>query len=74
MTCRGSGRGRVEQARRTELCKKKHLPQASDALIKQGMPEHEAVRQIDELLLEFGLKTICQKLNAFMYRNQWKKP
>ncbi len=53
----------------------RHLPQASYvALIDRGVPQHEALRQIDELLLKFGLKRTCQKFDAFIYRNQWQKP
>ena len=39
-----------EQLERSELSKKRHLPK-TEVLINQGVPEHEALRQIDELLL-----------------------
>ncbi len=55
MTWRGSGKGTVKQSERSELSKKQHLPQAIHALIKQGLPEQEAVRQVAELLLKFGI-------------------
>jgi len=74
MTWRGSGKGTVKQSERSELSKKQHLPQAIHTLIKQGLQEQQALRQIDELLLNFGLKRMHQKFDAFLYRNQWKHP
>ncbi len=47
LTWRGSGKGSAKQSARSELSKKQHLPQAIHALIKQGLPEQEAVRQVD---------------------------
>ena len=69
-TWRGSGKGTVKQSERSELSKKQHLPQAIHALIKQGLPEQEAVRQVDELLLMFGitLTKIRAKFGAFSWR------
>ncbi len=70
MTWRGSGKGTIKQSERSELCKKQHLPQAIHVLIKQGLPEQEAVRQVDELLLKFG----TTKIRAFLWRHQMKSP
>ena len=64
-TWRGSEKGTVKQSERSEMSKKQHLLQAIHALIKQGLPEQEAVRQVDELLLKSGITTIRAKFNAF---------
>jgi len=74
LTWRGSGKGSAKQSERSELSKKQHLPQAIHALIKQGLPEQEAVRQVDELLLKFGITTIRAKFDAFLWRQQMKSP
>ncbi len=74
MTWRGSWKGSAKQSERSELSKKQHLPQAIHALIKQGLPEQEAVRQVDELLLKCGITRICAKFNAFLWRQQMKSP
>ncbi len=74
MTWRGSGKGTVKQSERSEVSKKQHLPQAIHALIKQGLPEQEAVRQVDELLLKFGMTKIRAKFDAFLWRHQMKSP
>ncbi len=74
MTWRGSGKGTIKQSERSELCKKQHLPQAIHVLIKQGLPEQEAVRQVDELLLKFGITNIRTKFDAFLWRHQMKSP
>ena len=74
LTWRGSGRGKVGASERTELSRKKHLPQAIEALIRQGVPELEAVRQIDELLLLFGAERIREKFDAFWFRSQMNHP
>ena len=72
MTWRGSGEGTVKQSERSELSNKQLLPQAIHALIKQGLPEQEAVRQVDELLLKFGIIRIRAKFDAFSWRQQMK--
>ena len=74
MTWRGSGKGTVKQSERSELSKKQHLPQAIYVLIKQGLPEQDAVRQVDELLLKFGMTKIRAKFDAFLWRHQMKNP
>ncbi len=74
MTWQGSEKGTVKQSERSELCKKQHLPQAIHVLIKQGLPEQEAVRQVDELLLKFGITNIHTKFDAFLWRHQMKGP
>lgn len=74
LTWRGSRKGAAKQSERSELSKKQHLPQAIHALIKQGLPEQEAVRQVDELLLRFGITTIRAKFDAFLWRQQMKSP
>jgi len=56
------------------LCKKQHLPQAIHVLTKQGLPEQEAVRQVDELLLKFGVTKVRAKFDAFLWRHQVKRP
>jgi len=56
----GSRRGTIQQSERSKLSKMLHLPQAIDALTDRGVPEHEALRQIDELLLNFGLKDMSK--------------
>ena len=71
---RGSEKGAAKQSERSELSKKQHLPQAIHALIKQGLPEQEAVRQLDELLLKFGITMIRAKFDAFLWRQQTKIP
>lgn len=74
LTWRGGGKGSAKQSARSELSKKELLPQAIHALIKQGLPEQEAVRQVDELLLKFGITTIRAKFDAFLWRQQMKSP
>ena len=74
MTWRGSGKGSAKQSGRSELSKKQHLPQAIHALIKQGLPEQEAERQVDGLLLKFGITTIRAKFDAFLGRQLMKSP
>ena len=74
MTWRGSGKGTVKQSERSELSKKQHLPQAIHVLVKQGLPEQEAVRQVDELLLKFRITKIRAKFDAFLWRHQMKSP
>ena len=74
LTWRGSGKGSAKQSGRSDLSKKQHLPQALHALIKQGLPEQEAVRQVAELLLKFGTTTIHAKFDAFLWRQQMKSP
>ncbi len=74
LTWRGSRKGAAKQSERSELSKKQHLPQAIHALIKQGLPEQEAVRQVDELLLKFGITMIRAKFDAFLWRQQMKSP
>ena len=74
MTWRGSEKGAAKQSERSELSKKQHLPQAIHALIKQGLPEQEAVRQLVELLLKFGITMIRAKFDAFLWRQQTKIP
>ena len=56
------------------MCKKQHLPQAIHVLTKQGLPEQEAVRQVDELLLKFGVTKVRAKFDAFLWRHQMKSP
>jgi len=74
MTWRGSGKGTVKQSERSELSKNQHLPQAIHVLVKQGLPEQEAVRQVDELLLKFRITKIRAKFDAFLWRHQMKSP
>jgi len=74
MTWHGSGKGTVKQSERSELSKKQHLPQAIHVLVKQGLPEQEAVRQVDELLLKFRITKIRAKFDAFLWRHQMKSP
>ena len=74
LTWRGSGKGAAQQSERSELSKKQHLPQAIHALIKKGLPEQEAVRQVDKLLLKFGITTIRAKFDAFLWRQQMRSP
>jgi len=38
------------------------------------LPEQEAVRQVDELLLKFGITKIRAKFDAFLWRHQMKSP
>ena len=42
--------------------------------MKQGLAEQEAVRQVDELLLKFGITRIRAKFDAFLWRQQMKSP
>ena len=69
MAWRGSRKGTVKHSERSELSKKQHLAQA---LINQGLPEQEAVRQVDELLLMCGITKIHAKFDAFLWRQQMK--
>ena len=62
MTLRGTGMNHDKT--KSELAKKRHLPEAIDALIKQGTPELEAVQQVEKLTCEFGLERIRQKFDA----------
>jgi len=64
----------VKQSERSELSKKQHLQQAIHVLIKQGLPEQEAVTQVGELLLKFGITKIRAKFDAFLWRHQMKSP
>ena len=59
---------------KTELSKKRSLPEAIEALTEWALPEHEAVRQVDELLLAFGVTKICRKFGAFLYKHQMNHP
>jgi len=72
LTLRGSGRG--IQSTKSELSKKRHLPEAVEALIKQGRPESEALRQIDKLANDFGLRSIRAQSDAFLLRHQMQYP
>jgi hypothetical protein len=38
------------------------------------LPEQEAVRQVDELLLKFGITKTRAKFDAFLWRHQMKSP
>ena len=60
-------RGRGENSAKTtsELAKKRHLPEAIDALIKQGLPELDTLEQVEDLTCTFDLNTIRQKFDAF---------
>ncbi|DBA74053.1 TPA: hypothetical protein ACH3X1_010868 [Trebouxia sp. C0004] len=57
-----------------KLSKKQHLPQTIHALIQQGMPKQEAVRQVDELVLKFGITKIRAKFDAFLMETSDEKP
>ena len=59
---------------KTELSKKQSLPGAIDALTKWDLLEHEAVRQLGELLLTFGVLRICLEFDAFLYKHQMTHP
>ncbi len=47
---------------------------AIEALIKQGVPELEALQQVEKLTCEFGLNRIRQKCDAFLMRHQMNYP
>jgi len=72
LTLRGTGK--EEQKVKTEPSKKRRLPEAIETLTEWGLPEHEAVRQVDELLLMFGVTKICPKFDAFLYKHQMNHP
>ncbi len=72
LTLRGSGDNHVNT--KSELAKKRHLPEAIEALIKQGLPELEAVKQVEDLTCEFGLNRIRHKFDAFLMRHQMQYP
>lgn len=59
---------------KTELSKKQSLPGAIEALTKWDLPEHEAVRQLGELLLTFVVLRICLEFDAFLYKHQMTHP
>ncbi len=56
-----------------EFQKKRYLPVAIEDLIKQGLPEQEALQLVDRLLQDFGVGTISSKLLAFYLKNQMHK-
>jgi len=70
LTLRGSGESLAKTE--SELAKKRHLPEAIEALIKQGLPEHEALKQVEDLTCEFGLHRTRQKFDAFLKRHQMR--
>ena len=65
-TLRGSGLG--DSRTRPEFYKRRHLPEAVEALIKQNVPESEAVGQVDNLVNELGLKSMSEIFQAFRLR------
>jgi len=72
LSLRGSGENHVNT--KSELAKKRHLPEAIEALRDQGLPEIEAVKQVEKLTCEFGLNRIRQKFDAFLMRHQMRCP
>ena len=72
LTLRSTGKG--ERKVKTELSKKRRLPEAIEALSEWGLPEHEAVRQVGELLLTFDVTRICPEFDAFLYNHQMNHP
>ena len=56
------------------MAKKRHLPEAIEALSDEGLPENEAMKQIEKLIYEFGLNRIHQKLDVFLMRHQMRCP
>ena len=72
VSLRGSGENYV--ITKSELAKKRHLPEAIEALRDQGLSEIEAVKQVEKLTCEFGLNRICQKFDAFLLRHQMRYP
>ncbi len=72
LSLRGSGENYVNT--KSELAKKRHLPEAIEALRDQGLPEIEAVKQVEKLTCEVGLNRICQKFDAFIMRHQMQYP
>jgi len=72
LSLRGSAENHVNT--KSELAKKRHLSEAIEALRDQGLPEMEAVKQVEKLTCEFGLNRIRQKFDAFLMRHQMRCP
>ena len=52
LSLRGSGENHFNT--KSELAKKRHLPEAIEALTDQGLSEIEAEKQVEKLTCEFG--------------------
>ncbi len=57
---------------KSELAKKRHLPEAIEVLRDQGLPEVEALKLVEKLTCEFGLYRVCQKFDMFLMRHQMR--